>query len=80
MNTANTNATANESERTKVPCPACHGRGQVSFHKSFRTFGGGRGVSRSRTVLTCDVCAGTGRIIPRPPPLPAEYVPNEIGK
>jgi DnaJ-class molecular chaperone len=56
------------NERERDVCPDCGGRGEVSFHRSYRTFGGGRGVSRSRTVLTCNVCDGTGRRPERPCP------------
>jgi hypothetical protein len=59
-----------ESERDV--CPACGGRGEISFHRSYRTLAGGRGVSRSRTVLTCDVCDGSGR---RPVPTRAASAP-----
>jgi DnaJ-class molecular chaperone len=68
------------NDRERDVCPACGGRGEVSFHRSYRTFGGSRGVSRWRTVLTCDMCDGTGRVVRRPPPPPREPVPNEVGK
>ncbi len=48
----------------RVICPHCHGRKKLTFHRRR-----GEHVSRSRTVVTCDVCNGEGTVAaagPRP--------------